>query len=104
MGGEVGTFTALLGHLEKAIESFPDRRTGHNCLYSMRDAALSAFSVFHIQCASFLSHQQLMRTDRGENIAKNLFCVHEIPTDSCIRMLLEPVAPQYSFPIDEKVH
>mgnify|MGYP006293051697 CR=1 FL=1 len=104
MGGEAGAFTALLGYLEKAIESFPDQRTGDNCVYSIRDAALSAFSVFHIQCPSFLSHQQLMQTDRGENNAKNLFGVHEIPTDTCIKMLLDPVAPQYCFPVYEKVH
>jgi hypothetical protein len=104
MGGEGGAFTELLGYLESAIESFPDRRTGKNCTYTIRDAALSGFSVFHIQCPSFLSHQQMMQGSRGNNNARTLFGVHEIPSENCIRDLLDPVAPQYCFSVYRDVH
>ncbi len=104
MGGEGRAFSTLIGYLEETIESFPDRRRGHNCLYTIRDAALSAFSVFHTQFPSFLSHQQMMQEDRGINNAKTLYGISKIPTDTCIRMLLDPVAPEYCFPVFTEVH
>lgn len=104
MGGERSAFKTLIGYLEKTIESFPDRRTGHNCLYTIRDAALSAFSVFHTQFPSFLSHQQMMQEERGTNNAKTLYGISKIPTDTCIRILLDPVAPEYCFPVFTDVH
>ena len=104
MGGEGAAFATLLGYLESAIASFPDRRTGKNCRYSIRDAALSAFSVFHVQFPSFLSHQQMMQESRGNNNAATIFGVHEIPTDTCIRTLLDPVAAEYCFPVYTAVH
>ena len=104
MGGEGSAFKTLLGYLEEAIESFPDRRTGNNCLYTIRDTALSAFSVFHTQFPSFLSHQQMMQEDRGTNNAKTLYGISKIPTDTCIRILLDPVAPEYCFPVFTDVH
>jgi len=99
MGGKGSAFRTLIGYLEKAIESFPDRRTGHNCLYTIHDTALSAFSVFHTQFPSFLSHQQMMQEERGTNNAKTLYGISKIPTDTCIRMLLDPVAPEYCFSV-----
>ena len=104
MGWEGGAFTTLLGYLDSAIKRFPDRRIGHNCHYSIRDAALSAFSVFHMQCPSFLSHQQMMQESTGNNNARTIFGVHEIPTDNRIRELLDPVAPEYCFPVYADVH
>jgi len=104
MGGEGGAFTKLLRYLESAIKGFPDCRTGKNCCYTIKDAALSAFSVFHMQCPSFLSHQQMMQESKGKNNARTLFGVHEIPTDNRIRDLLDPVAPQYCFAVYRDVH
>jgi len=40
MGGEAGWFSKLLGFLDEAIGQFPDKRTGKNTRYSMRDVAL----------------------------------------------------------------
>ena len=104
MGGEDSTFSTLLGMLESAIRSFPDRRTGTNTTYSIRDAALSGFSVFFMQCPSFLSHQELMQQEKGNNNAHTVFKVEQIPTDPRIRDLLDPVDPQYCFPVFASVH
>ena len=104
MGGEGKTFTTLMSYLEKVIGTFPDRRTGHNCLYTMRDAALAAFSVFHTQFPSFLSHQRMMQDNQGKNNAVSLYGVDKIPTDTCIRQLLDPVAAEYCFPVFADVH
>jgi len=104
MGGEGSTFSTLLGVLESAIRSFPDKRKGKNKHYSMRDAALSGFSVFFMQCPSFLSHQVLMQQEEGNNNARTLFGIEQIPTDPQIRNLLDPVDPKYCFAVFEDVH
>ena len=40
MGGEANWFSTLPGFLDEAIGQFPDKRTGKNTRYSMRDVAL----------------------------------------------------------------
>lgn len=50
----------LLVFLESVMPELPDQRTGKNKKYEMRDAVLSAFSTFFIQCPSFLAYQRLM--------------------------------------------
>jgi len=82
MGGGESTFITLMGFLESAIKTFPDKRKGKNCVYTIRDASLSAFSVFHTQFPSFLAHQQMMQENKGNNNAKTVYGVHDIPTDN----------------------
>ena len=48
MGGGGETFSILLKILESAVGSFPDKRSGKNKRFSMREATLSGFSVFFI--------------------------------------------------------
>ncbi len=78
MGGETDWFSTLLSFLEEPIGKFPDKRTGKNTRFSMRDVAFAAFSVFFTQSPSFLSHQQLLQ-------------------------LLDPVEPSTVFPVYRKV-
>lgn len=82
---------------------FPDRRTGSNTRYSLRDAALGAFSVFFTQSPSFLAHQQSMRHSQGNSNATTIFGLDAIPTDNWIRRILDPVAPSALAPIHRKV-
>jgi len=103
MGGETSWFSTLLEFLEDAVTQFPDKRTGENTRYSMRDAALSAFSVFFTQSPSFLSHQELMQRKKGSNNAKSIFTIRTIPSDNQIRTLLDPVEPSRLFSVYEKV-
>jgi hypothetical protein len=51
------TFNRLLAALDRAFASLPDQRTRPNAIYTMRDAAMAAFSVFFMQSPSFLAHQ-----------------------------------------------
>lgn len=103
MGGEGQTFSTLLGVLESTIRSFPDKRTGTNMRYSMRDGGFSAFSVFYMQCPSFLSHQEFLQQEEGNNNARTLFGIEKIPTDPQIRNLLDLVDPKYCFPVFRNV-
>jgi hypothetical protein len=76
------------------FEEFPDLRTGSNSQYEIADAGLGAFSVFFTQCASFLEYQEEMKRLKGRSNAGNLFGVRNIPSDSHIRSLLDPVSPK----------
>jgi len=62
-------------------------------VYSMVDAALSAFSIFFMQSPSFLEYQRTLEQTHGRNNARSLFGTHEIPSDSQIRNLLDHTPP-----------
>lgn len=89
----------LIRELKPVFGGFPDMRTGRNIQYEIADAGMGAFSVFFTQCASFLEYQGEMKRLKGRSNAENLFGMSEIPSDSHIRSLLDPVAPMYLHPI-----
>lgn len=89
----VFTFDDMVTSLRKAINTFPDKRTGKNTQYEMMDASAGAFSVFFTQCPSFLQHQKLMQQKHGLSNAKTLFGMQDIPSDNHIRNLLDQVKP-----------
>ncbi len=97
-----------IGHLIKRMKevtrTFPDIRTGKNKHYEMEDAGMGAFSVFFTQSPSFLAHQQEMRRVKGQSNAQSLFAMVEIPSDSQIRVLLDPVEPAVVYPIFREVY
>jgi len=98
----VFTFEEMVESLRKAVDLFPDTRTGKNTQYEMMDAAAGAFSVFFTQCPSFLEYQKLMEKRYGLSNAGTLFGIKDIPTDNHIRELLDPVAPQALTPVFER--
>jgi hypothetical protein len=59
----------------------------------MVDAALSAFSVFFTPSPSFLAYQRSLEQAQGNNNARTLFDVHNIPSDNHIRSLLDATPP-----------
>jgi hypothetical protein len=85
---------ALIDLIEIQFAQLPDEREASpNRKYSVRDAALSAFAVFMMQAPSFLAQQRDMQRRKGRNNAQSLFGVHQIPSDSQIRNILDPIAP-----------
>lgn len=87
-------FGDMIRSLRRAIETFPDKRTGKNTTYTMMDVAAGAFSVFFTQCPSFLAHQQHLQERYGLSNARTLFGMKDIPTDTHIRDLLDSVPPE----------
>jgi hypothetical protein len=83
----------MLGSLKGRLEKIPEHRTGKNRIYKLKDAGLAAFSVFFMQCPSFLAYQRDMQRRKGHNNAEALFGVERIPSDGQIRNLLDPVDP-----------
>jgi hypothetical protein len=87
------TFRRLLALLDRSFGGLPDHRRGQNTVYSLRDAAMAAFSVFFMQSPSFLAHQEVMQQHQGRSNAASLFGLERIPSDPQIRNLLDPLPP-----------
>ena len=73
------------------MEAAPEHREGKNKQYELVDAGMSAFSVFYMQEASFLSWQEEMEKKQGKNNARSLFGIERIPSTVQIRNLLDPI-------------
>ena len=57
------SFGVLLGYLQQSINQIKDPRQASNgTRYSLSDAILAAFSVFFMQCESFLEHQRQIQS------------------------------------------
>ncbi len=77
--------------MRETVQQFPDRRVGRNTSYTMGDFAMSAFSVFFMQCPSFLDFQRTMGRSKARHNAASLFGVNEVPSDNQIRTMLDAV-------------
>jgi hypothetical protein len=60
---------------------------------------LAAFSVFFMQCESFLEHQRQMQSRRGKDNAQTLFGLVEIPTMPQIRNILDGIVAEKLFAV-----
>jgi len=104
-------FDNLIGELSDCFEKLPDYRQGVNTRYEIKDAAVSAFSVFFTQSPSFLASQRLLQKKKGKNNLFKLFGVGRIPTDTQTRNLLDTLEPSLLYDLfpyalkmlDEKV-
>ena len=94
------SFGVMLGFLQRAIAEIKDPRQGSNATrYSIKDTVLAAFSVFFMQCESFLEHQRQMNSRCGRDNAQSLFGLTQIPTTPQIRNILDKIAAQGLFQI-----
>ncbi len=96
-------FDNLIEELHQVLDGLPDHRTGQNTTYSIKDAGLSAFSVFFSQSPSFLAHQRKMKQNKGSSNAESLFRIRKVPCDNQIRNLLDPIAPHNLYPVFGRV-
>ena len=97
------SFRWLMQQLDEVVSSWPDRRRGKNCHYTIRDAGLGAFAVFFMQCASFLNFQKLMQDHLRKSNAQSLFGMAAIPCDNQIRSLLDPIEPSSLFGLFDRI-
>jgi hypothetical protein len=99
------SFGVLLGYLHQAIRGVEDPRQASNgTRYSLSDAILAAFSVFFMQCESFLEHQRQMQSRCGEDNAQTLFGLGQVPTTPQIRNILDQLAASLLYKVFERVY
>jgi hypothetical protein len=91
----------LISALRAICACLLDKRRGKNRHYSMADIAMAAFSVFFMQCPSFLAHQRQLAdgAGRGRSNCETLFGMTGIPSDNHIRDMLDPVEPASFYPL-----
>jgi hypothetical protein len=89
----------LIDGFKSLCATFPDQRKGGNTVYDMTDAGMAAFSTFFMQSPSFLAQQTALARGRGTSNCQTLFRMARIPTDNCIRSLLDPVPPETLYPM-----
>jgi hypothetical protein len=102
---EVLGFATLLGYLQASIAKIADpRRASPNTQYSVKDAVLSAFGVFFMQCESFLEYQRQLKSRKGLDNTQSLFEVDKIPTDNQIRNILDKIKASMLFEVFEQIY
>jgi hypothetical protein len=100
MGSQPLNFAVLLSYLHQLIETIQDPREPSNAQrYSLRDMVLGAFSVFYMQCPSFLEHQRQMESRQGHNNAQRLFGIVQVPTHNQIKNVMDGIAAQVFIPL-----
>lgn len=87
-------FGELMSEFRRLSSLMPDKRSGKNVQYRLSDIVMSAYSLFFMQCESFLAHQRAMEAGRGSNNAQSLFGIEQIPTDNHIRDILDGIPAQ----------
>jgi len=84
---------SLLSGLKAVCAAFPDPRKGRSGNIAMADFGLSAFAMFFMQSASFLSFQRALEKGRGLSNCQTLFGIEKIPSDNYIRDMLDEADP-----------
>jgi hypothetical protein len=84
---------SLLSGLKAVCAAFPDPRKGRSGNIGMADFGLSAFAMFFMQSASFLSFQRKLEKGYGRSNCQTLFGIEKIPSDNYIRDMLDGADP-----------
>jgi hypothetical protein len=84
---------SLLAGLRAVCAAFPDARKGRGGNIAMADFGLSAFAMFFMQSASFLSFQRALEKGRGRSNCQSLFGIEKIPSGNDIRDMLDEADP-----------
>jgi len=94
---------SLLSGLKAVCAAFPDPRKGRGGNIAMADFGLSAFAMFFMQSASFLSFQRLLEKGQSRSNCQSLFGIEKIPSDNYIRDMLDEADPTLLAPCFEQL-
>jgi hypothetical protein len=94
---------SLLSGLKAVCAGFPDSRKGRGGNIAMSDFGLSAFAMFFMQSASFLSYQRALEKGHGRSNCQTLFGIGKIPSDNYIRDMLDEADPALLQPCFERL-
>src|SRR5665811_1640736 len=94
---------SLLAGLKAVCAAFPDPRKGRGGNIAMADFGLSAFAMFFMQSASFLSYQRALEKGHGRSNCQTLFGIGKIASDNYIRDMLDEADPALLQPSFERL-
>ena len=87
------SFDPLVRQVRQRAEQLPDAHTGSGD-YLLADAIMAGFAMFSLKDPSLLAFQGRRK---DENM-KRLYRVAEVPSDTRMRELLDPLKPRYGSP------
>lgn len=95
--------SSLLTGLKAVCALFPDFRKGRRGNIEIADFGLSAFAMFFMQSASFLTFQLALEKGLGRSNCQTLFGIDRIPSDNYIRDALDEADPALLQPCFERM-
>jgi hypothetical protein len=95
--------TSLLSEFKAVCAGFPDTRDGRSGNIAVEDFGLSAFSMFFMQCESFLSYQRVLEKGHNRSNCQTLFGIDKIPSDNYIRSMLDEADPKLLQPCFDRL-
>jgi hypothetical protein len=99
------SMTGLIAYLVASIEKMKDpRQPSPNTTYSLKDAVLGGFSLFLMQCESFLEHQRQLHSRNGRDNLQTLFGAIKIPSDNQIRNILDKIKANSLFVVFSDIY
>ncbi len=81
--------SSLLAGLKAVCATFPDLRKGRRGTIAMAGFGLSAFAMFFMRSASFLTFQRALEKGQGRSNGQTLFGIERIPSGNSIREALD---------------
>jgi hypothetical protein len=85
------TLEAMIDLLSTAFGLIPDTRQADRVDYSLHDTLMSGFAMMFFQHPSLLEFQRKMKQRRGRCNLETIFRVHEVPSDTQMREILDGV-------------
>ncbi len=82
------SFDPLIRQIRDRAEQLPDVRNRESD-YSVADAVMSAVAMFSLKDPSLLAFQER----RHDENMKNLYCIQQVPSDTQMREILDPISP-----------
>ena len=89
------SFDPLIRQIRLRAKQLPDSRNGNGCCYSVADAVMSAIAVFALKDPSLLAFQER----RNDANMKNIFRILQVPSDTQMREILDPLDPDLLRPM-----
>jgi hypothetical protein len=87
------TLEAIVDLLATTFGGVDDARAAEQLSYSLPDTLMSGFAVMFFQHASLLQFQRAMAKKRQRCNLQTIFGVHEVPSDTQMREILDEVKP-----------
>jgi len=89
---------SLFACVRRGFEKIPDHRNG-DIKISLPDALMSAFAMFSLKDPSLLAFDARRLDDAKLHNLKTIFGVGEVPSDSQMRDICDPIPPKYLRPV-----
>src|SRR5215510_10498852 len=88
------TLEAIVELLATTFGELEDPRTADQLTYPLHDTLLSGFALMFFQHPSLLQFQRAMQQKRRRCNLETIFGVHEVPSDTQMREILDGVEPE----------